>query len=113
MATDEGQDREELAKYRELAKYCWDNVERLDQEKVKAAVKMLQEELKAVLPEVAEIIKKNRLGWAVGYHFGWGMTVRNLLRGKEFGEKYFEIENLDDYYIPLIEMAAGFGHPLR
>lgn len=39
-------------------------------------------------------------------HFTWGMAVRNLLRDKGYGEKYFDVDNLDDYYVELIEKAA-------
>lgn len=47
----------------------------------------------------------------LGMHFGFGMAVRNLLRKEGFGEDYFGIENLDDVYVPLLEMAVGFDAP--
>lgn len=39
-------------------------------------------------------------------HHGWGTAVRNLLREHGFGEKEFGVDNLDDYYVPLVEVAA-------
>ena len=41
-----------------------------------------------------------------GFHFTWGMAVRNLLRSGGFGEKELEVDNLDDYYVAIIEMAV-------
>src|SRR5690242_12942969 len=34
-------------------------------------------------------------------HHGWGTAVRNLLRSKGYGEEYFDVWNLDDYYAQL------------
>jgi hypothetical protein len=39
-------------------------------------------------------------------HFGFGIMVRNLLREEGCGEDYFEIGNLDDIYVQLLEGAA-------
>lgn len=44
-------------------------------------------------------------------HHGWGTNIRNFLRKKGFGEPFFEIDNLDDYYSALVEMAMGFEGP--
>jgi hypothetical protein len=44
--------------------------------------------------------------WAIPYHCGWGMAVRNCLRDGGFGEEYFGIDNLDDIYVGLIEEAV-------
>jgi len=43
--------------------------------------------------------------WYVGQHFFGGMAVRNRLRAKGFGEKYWPIWNLDDIYVFLLEDA--------
>jgi hypothetical protein len=44
--------------------------------------------------------------WYVPYHFWFGMAIRNLLREKGFGEKYWGIWNLDDIYVWLLEEAV-------
>lgn len=41
--------------------------------------------------------------WFAPYHFNWGMAIRNGLRCEGFGESYFEIDNLDDIYVELVE----------
>jgi hypothetical protein len=46
-------------------------------------------------------------------HHGFGTQVRNLLRSEGYGEKYFGIDNLDDFYSALIEMAMGFAGPVE
>lgn len=92
-------------------KFHHDNVNSLDQTKVHAAVNFLKchsanwkesEELKAeakINPE-----------WWVGEHFSGMMGVRNLLRENKFGEKYFGIDNLDDYAVGLLELALGIEY---
>lgn len=55
--------------------------------------------------KIRKEIKKNPETWFAPYHFHWGMFIRNLLRNNKFGEKYFEIGNLDDIYVELVEDA--------
>ena len=69
------------------------------------ALAMLHTELNSVLAEIKNAYRDSPKEWWVGYHFGWGMAVRNLLREKGFGESYFKIHNLDDIYVPLVEEA--------
>lgn len=45
--------------------------------------------------------------WWAPQHFGWGMAIRNALRKGGFGEKELAVDNLDDYYVGLVEMALG------
>lgn len=50
--------------------------------------------------------------WSVaGYHFYGGMAVRNLLRSGGIRDdqlpEYDGHQNWDDYYIPVLEAAAG------
>lgn len=40
-------------------------------------------------------------------HHGWGTAIRNLLRTEGFGEEYFDVWNLDDYYTQLVELAVS------
>ena len=35
----------------------------------------------------------------------WGMAVRNLLRSRGFDSDYFQVHNLDDIYVLLVEEA--------
>jgi len=44
--------------------------------------------------------------WWAQYHFTWGMHVRNMLRAEGFGEDDFHVNNIDDYYIALVERAV-------
>lgn len=63
---------------------------------------------------VTEMIKKEPSEWWAGHHFGWGMSMRNLLRKNGFSEKEIGVDNLDDYYIPIIEEAClGPGKNIR
>ena len=41
-------------------------------------------------------------------HFGWGMAIRNLLRKKGFTDDKVG-GNLDDYYVALVDAAAGMN----
>ena len=59
---------------------------------------------------VTEMIKNNPDEWWLGHHFGWGISMRNLLREHGYGEQDLGIGNLDDYYIAWIEQAClGMG----
>lgn len=78
----------------------------LDSAKRDAAIACLRIELVGVSVEIREAIDKNPEGWCAHYHFGWGMEVRNRLRRAGFGEDAFNIANLDDIYVPLIEAAV-------
>lgn len=71
----------------------------------KPALAMLFSELGSVKKEIRETYAKDPDNWCAGYHFGWGMAVRNLLREKGFGEEYFGVHNLDDIYVALVEEA--------
>lgn len=52
-------------------------------------------------------IRVNPQTWWTMHHFHWGMDVRNFLRQYGFGEKEFGIDNLDDYWVGLVEQAAA------
>jgi hypothetical protein len=43
----------------------------------------------------------------MGMHFGWGMAIRNYLRTNGCGEAFLGVENIDDYYVELIERAVA------
>lgn len=75
------------------------------------AMLCLRKDLNPVLSEIKNAYRMNPKEWWVGYHFGWGMAVRNLLREKGFGEEYFEIHNLDDIYVLLVEEALELKEP--
>lgn len=45
--------------------------------------------------------------YAAQGHFGFGMGVRNYLRNHGFGEKELEVDNLDDYYVAMVEEAVN------
>lgn len=73
------------------------------------AIAFLRTELAPVAEEVRAAISTspNDHHWIAGYHFGWGMAVRNLLRQHGFGEDDFRIDNLDNIYVELVEAAMA------
>lgn len=73
------------------------------------ALDMLATELAPAREEIISMYKIDPEGWHVPHHFFWGMSVRNLLRNKGFGEAYFSVHNLDDIYTPLVEEALKLG----
>jgi hypothetical protein len=73
-------------------------------EKKKKAIKLLKKMIpNDIKLEIKTLINNDSEGWFGMYHHGWGTSIRNLLRRKGFGEKYFGINNLDDIYVELIE----------
>lgn len=74
------------------------------------ALKMLSKELAPEREQIEKAFITDQNGWWVPYHFYWGMSVRNTLRTKGFDEEYFKIDNLDDFYVPLVEEALGLKH---
>lgn len=85
-----------------------ENVRKMKPEAREKALQILRDNLlDAVKAKVKEAYKKEPDDWWVSYHFSWGMGVRNLLRQKGASEKELGIDNLDDYYIVLVEQALG------
>lgn len=85
-----------------------DNLATLDAAKIDHAVRYLNDMLSTQTKQlVRKMAARDPQGWWTAHHFHWGMGVRNLLRKGGFGEEYFGIANLDDYYIGLVEMAVG------
>lgn len=52
------------------------------------------------------VIAGNPKGWYTEYHLGSGMNLRNRLRDNGFGEFDFEIGNLDNVYVEILEEAT-------
>jgi hypothetical protein len=46
--------------------------------------------------------------WMLDYHFSTGMKIRNLLRDNGILDSMFSTENLDDYYISMLEWWLGY-----
>lgn len=88
-------------------KFHADNVAKLDQELVEEAVQFLRGQLAEQMDYIRAEIAKDPQEWWVSHHHFAMMGVRNLLRGAGFGETEFGIENLDDYAVGLVEMAAA------
>jgi len=79
----------------------------LSEEKKNKAINCLKKEItKELKIGLRILIKKDPDEWFAMYHRGWGTAIRNLLRHKGFGEKYFGINNLDDIYVELVEDAV-------
>jgi hypothetical protein len=81
------------------------NVAKLKPSLVFEILGFLQELLFNNREAIREAIRNNPQTWWAEYHSFWGMMVRNELRKAGFGEKELGIDNLDDYYIGLIELA--------
>ena len=91
-------------------KFHADKVARLDPALVLKSVQFLRLHLAEQLPLIREMIAKDPQKWWVSHHFGAMRGIRNILRGNGFGEKEFGIDNLDDYAVGLVEMAAETIH---
>ena len=70
------------------------------------AVRFLRSAMEAELPHILELMKEDPDEWWVKHHFSGMMGVRNLLRRNGFSETDFAIDNLDDYAVGLVELAA-------
>ena len=77
-------------------------------EKIVPAVTYLRESV--ILPSDVDTIHAaivaNPEAWWAPYHFYAGMAIRNRLRNGGFGEEYWPIWNLDDIWVPLVELAV-------
>lgn len=60
-----------------------------------------------VLEEVRELHGDDPISWASPYHHFWGMGIRNLLRQEGFKDAELPSGNWDDYYVAVVEYAAG------
>lgn len=70
------------------------------------AVAFLRDYLSPNMEFLRGEIAKNPNSWSSDHHF-WGMmSVRNVLRQNGFGERELHIDNLDDYAVGLVELAA-------
>jgi hypothetical protein len=84
--------------------FHWRNAMKIPVDKRTAAVEFLKGEIDV---EQIRTLSYADPEWWVGGHFHWGMAIRNRLRSGGFGEKELGVDNLDDYYIGLVELAVG------
>lgn len=90
-----------------VRQWCWRQWIALPPGQRNRIVRHLQQadSFTVVKDKIAEAMAEDPESWAVEYHFGWGMAVRNLLR-----DVYADVElptgNWDDYYIPAVEAAV-------
>jgi hypothetical protein len=68
---------------------------------------MVLSELHPLMEETREMHKQDPVHWMSPYHFSAGMAIRNLLRDKVCQDDQLPSGNWDDYYVQLIEIAAG------
>jgi hypothetical protein len=78
---------------------------------VEKSVKFLSELQPLLLEETRELYKEDPVHWMSPYHFSTGMAVRNFLRDNvcqddELTTK-IEYQNWDNFYVALLEIAAG------
>jgi hypothetical protein len=88
-----------------LAEELQTEYDKLSPELKAPALTMLAVELEPAAAEIREEYAKHPADWWAPHHLLWGMSVRNLLRDKGFGESYFGVSNLDDIYVALVEEA--------
>lgn len=55
---------------------------------------------------VEEMIRLNSK-WYLKIHSVWGLWMRNQLRTHGFDEEYFNVNNIDDYYVELVQLALS------
>lgn len=68
-----------------------------------------QEPKETPIEPMFDILKRKCTGegWFVGHHFSLGMWLRNCMRSNVFGEADMGVDNLDDFYIPLLDRALA------
>lgn len=73
------------------------------------AVTFLATELADISDQIQHAVSNDPADWSTEYHFGWGMSIRNLLRANGFAEADMGVQNLDNVYVPLVEEAMRRG----
>lgn len=72
------------------------------------AVRYLRENMpNTLLEQTRDLYEDSPDNWIAPYHFSTGMWIRNELRNNGYGEKEFDIGNMDNIYVELLEEAAG------
>ena len=73
------------------------------------AVEFVKKELsEKTKEEIRKVIETQGIDdWIAGYHFNWGMAMRNALRDAGFSDDELPDKNWDDYYHQVIEIALG------
>lgn len=79
----------------------------LDEDRRRHAVDFVRSHLApTLLADIKKEIEKDQEYWWVSQHFTWGVSFRNFLRQYGFGELNLRITDLDDYYLPILEIAT-------
>ena len=90
----------------------FEHFQQLDPELREEAVKFLRGHLEREADEIRSKIESHPEDWwarrddGFSFHFSGGMAIRNLLRSNGFSEKDFGVDNLDDYYVAMVELAV-------
>ena len=78
----------------------------LPPELVAICVDHIRQELpESTLQDIREQMADDPIHWCSPHHFGWGMSMRNLLRDVVADDE-LPSGNWDDYYVKIIEEAA-------
>jgi hypothetical protein len=72
---------------------------------------VLAEILQPAEADIRITFEKQPENWWIGPYFAWGSVFRNLLRKLGYDEQYFNISNLDDIYVFLVEDALKLRSP--
>ena len=78
--------------------------ENIKEQAVQVVLSVLDESTKEAVKKVA---KASPCSWATGYHFHWGMWMRNQFRDAGITDDLLPSKNWDDYYVPIVELALG------
>lgn len=74
---------------------------------LKQAIEVLEVELNDDVKRSIRDAWTKDPNWFAGYHFGWGMAIRNLLRQKGLDDTRLLDNNWDDYYHQVVEIVVG------
>ncbi len=72
-------------------------------ESVSALKNILTEDL---VYEIKTMYQNNPETWWAGFHFGWGMNIRNFLRDNVCLDDKLPLGNWDEYYVQMVELVC-------
>lgn len=79
---------------------------RVQEALIAATIVIIGQILSEDLEKLVFDIREKPDTWATPYHFGWGMWLRNQIRGLGVSDKDTPTGNLDDYYVKAVEIAV-------
>ena len=100
-------DTDQMMVDKEFIKFESDRLEMMPTDILNKAIEILAKEInEETKQKIREDIKESPIYWFAPYHFGWGMSIRNLLRDKVCPDDKLPSGNWDDYYVQIIEIVV-------